>query len=89
MSEEPYCWECSQLKPGATPIEIMYAHEDHLSDGFGFYGGREAVGHVVGLMLRAERERVKRLEAVLNKVIPYAPTGVGMMARAALKEGKE
>lgn len=67
MSEEPYCWKCSQLKPRATPVEIMYAHEDRLSDGFGFYGGRAAVEHVVEQMLRAEKERAKRLEAVLRQ----------------------
>jgi hypothetical protein len=43
--------------------------------------------HIAERMVRADRERVKRLEAVLDKVIPYAPTGVGMMARAVLKEG--
>lgn len=69
MSEEPYCCECSQLKPGATPLDIMYAHEGRLTDGFNFYGGGEVVEHVVGLMLRADKERMKRLEAALQSMV--------------------
>ena len=87
MSEElTSCPKCEGLKPTATPVEILRAHESYLSYGFG-YCGHLMDEHIAERMVRADRERVKRLEAVLDKVIPYAPTGVGMMARAVLKEG--
>jgi hypothetical protein len=47
----------------------MYAHEDRLSDGFGFYGGREAVEHVVELMLAAKDAEIAELRTRYHAIL--------------------
>ena len=61
VTKECPCPECRQFEPMASPAEIMYAHEDRLSDGFGFYGGREAVEHVVEVLLAAKDAEIAEL----------------------------
>ena len=69
VTKECPCPECRQFEPMASPAEIMYAHEDRLSDGFGFYGGREAVEHVVELMLAAKDAEIAELRTRYHAIL--------------------
>ena len=67
MNEElTSCPKCEGLKPTATPVEILRAHESYLSYGFG-YCGHLMDEHIAERMVRADRERAKRLEAALRE----------------------
>jgi hypothetical protein len=93
VTKECPCPECRQFEPMASPAEIMYAHEDRLSDGFGFYGGREAVEHVVELMLAAKDAEIAEMKTPIGlSKMPIVQAMVRMLEEerdAAREEDEE